>query len=134
MVKPPTRNPNGPAQSQSAPSIRPSLPNYSAPAQICRAHHTPASKFAPDNPENVPVSEPAKSIASALHHSETSLTPACLCDECPRALPTAPPIETARALRKIADGFTPARSPESRTHSSRPAEMQTSEYYFHNRK
>src|SRR5579863_6407468 len=46
--------------------------------------------------------------------------------------PTAPPTGMALCPRKRADGYTPAQILESCTRPSRPAETQTSGYYFRN--
>src|SRR5713101_5531984 len=49
-------------------------------------------------------------------------------------LPKAPPTETVLSPRKIAGEYTLAQILESYTRLSRPAETQTSGYYFHNQK
>ncbi len=58
MAKTPTRNPDDPAPSLPALSIRRAPPTHSTPTQTCPAPHTPASKSAKAAPEISRASAP----------------------------------------------------------------------------
>src|ERR1700684_2366447 len=132
MAKLRSRNPDGRVQSRQALSIRPSQPSHSVQARICRARHNPASRFAPAIPEISHASAPDECSASEPRHAETCRAPFCPNDKDLMARPKAPPNETARALRKIADEYKLAQIPENRKRSSRLVRTQKSECYFRN--